>query len=210
MKFFTSDNNNKGIALAVALFIAVLLATGVESKPFDTKCPSTYYTREGLYRAEPFKGGNLGYFNCTGAMTTYDPATGYMVSNVNLPPFALHTIYNDSCGCWVTANSFSSYVVYEHGNELHGHSLEGTCFDNEFYFPGKTTPTKVVGFSSNIGLVHRDLPYIDPTTGKLAAHQTVYVRPNGDEVVTVRLIDQTTGVPISVQNIRCVKIASQP
>jgi len=182
----------------------------MSARPYDTQCKPTYATRAALERAEPFKGTNLGYFNCTGAMTTYDAKSGNMISNVNVPPFLLHTIYNSTCGCWVTANQLSPYVIYEHINEERGHGLQGTCLNNEFSLPGIAGPVKVVGFSRNRDLVHRDLPYFHPANGTLAGHQTIYLQRNGNEVVNIRLFDPTTGVPVSIQNLLCTKIASQP
>jgi hypothetical protein len=184
--------------------------TGTPSAPYDTSCPSTYATRQGLLRAEPFKGRNLGHFSCSGSAITFDRVTGVQTSATDLPVFALSTLYNASCGCLVTVNDFSVAPIFEYINELPGRGLEGTCLNTQFYYPGSSEPVDIVGYARNVAYLHRDLVYLHPASGKLAGHQTLYLTPEGNEMVFYRLIDPETGVVVLLQNMVCRKLAAQP
>lgn len=179
--------------------------------PYDVSCPRNYYTRAGLARTEPFKGNNLGWFNCSGSAALHDAVTGQQITSFALPDFNLQTLYDDTCGCWMTTNSLTDYVVREYGTGMPGHSLEGSCFEYEFDpMDGSDQPLKTVARSTNVGLLHRDVSYLHAKTGVLAGQQTVLLNARGDEMVLLRLYDPVTGVPTFVQNVVCHKYASQP
>jgi hypothetical protein len=186
-------------------------AHGNADAPYDVSCPRNYYTRAGLARNEPLKGNNLGWFNCTGSASTHDAITGQQTASFPLPPFNLQTLYDAECGCWITTNSLTPYEAREYGTGMPGHSLQGSCFEYEFApTDGSDQPLKTVGRASNVGLLHRDVAYLHAKTGALAGQQTVVLNAHGDEMVLLRLYDPITSVPTFVQNVVCVKFASQP
>ncbi|AJF96880.1 hypothetical protein TW95_gp0146 [Pandoravirus inopinatum] len=184
---------------------------GSADAPYDVSCPRYYYTRAGLERAEPFKGTNLGWFNCTGSASLHDAVTGQHIASFDLPAFNLQTLYDADCGCWMTTNSLTSYVVREYGTGMPGHSQQGSCFEYEFDpVDGGDQPLKTVARATNVGLFHRDVAYMHAETGALAGQQTIVLNARGDEMVLLRLYDPVTRVPTFVQNVVCSKFAAQP
>lgn len=184
---------------------------GNAGAPYDVSCPRYYYTRAGLERAEPFKGTNLGWFNCTGSASLHDRVTGQHVTSFDLPAFNLQTLYDAGCGCWMTTNSLTTYVVREYGTGMPGHSQQGSCFEYDFDpVDGGDQPLRTVARATNVGLFHRDVAYMHAETGALAGQQTIVLNERGDEMVLLRLYDPVTRAPTFVQNVVCSKFAAQP
>jgi hypothetical protein len=173
----------------------------------DTACPPTRFTWEGMWRTEEFKPPNLGRFNCTGSVLTFDPATARQTSATALPWFPLSTLYETACGCYVT-RSFGSDPVYEYGTTLGGHAMVGTCFKNNWVLPDGSV-RETVANARTVNRIHRDVTYVDSHTGALAYHQTYYPGPDGSEMVLIRGIDPTYGSVWFIQNLICRMVERQ-
>jgi hypothetical protein len=177
--------------------------------PFvDTQCEPVRFTYEGMARTEEFKPRNLGWFNCSGSITYYDPLTAHQVSYVPLPWFNLSTTYESECGCYVTRTDGTPTPVYEYGIPLGGRADIGTCF--EFDWP-QTDGSVIHSVASvrTVNRLHRDVTYVDKSSGRLVYHQTYYLAPNRTEIVLVRGLDPVHGTVTFLQSMVCYQIAAQ-
>jgi hypothetical protein len=180
---------------------------------FDTTCQELPFTAAGLARLEPIKASNLGTFNCSGSFTYYDQSTGHVTATIDVPWFNQSTLYEPSCGCWVTTSyAFGSahppLVIYEYGNALPGRAEEGSCL--EFDWPEDDgNITQSIAFGRNMRFVHRDLPYMRKADNTLTRHQSFYRVPNTqNELVVVRKFNEA-GYIDWIENLVCFMIEPQ-
>jgi hypothetical protein len=198
-------------AIVVALLLLASVAPFAQASFYDTSCHAKPATPQGLARLEPIKGTNLGSFNCTGSFLNFDPATGQLTSSSSFPYFALSTLYEPSCACWVTTTDLPGLgisVAREYANALPGRTLEGTCLHfNWTELDGSVTHS--TGYSHNVNLIHRDLPYLRRSDASLTAHQTLYRVPGtSNELVLVRKFNDA-GLIEYMYNLVCTMVEPQ-
>jgi hypothetical protein len=215
----TNLNRLLQLLFALALtFVAVTLVPPALATTtggfFDTTCREVPYTPEGLARLEPIKAANLGTFNCSGSFTYFDPSTGHVTATIDVPWFNQSTLYEPSCGCWVTTSfafgpTLPPLVIYEYGNALPGRAEEGTCL--EFAWPEDDgNITQSIAFGRNMHFnVHRDLPYLRQSDGTLTRHQSFYrVAGTQNELVVVRKFNEA-GYIDWIENLVCLMVEPQ-
>jgi len=204
-------------ALALTFVALTFVTPALATTPggfFDTTCREVPFTPEGLARLEPIKAANLGTFNCSGSFTYYDTTTGHVTATVDLPWFNQSTLYEPSCGCWVTTSfafgpTLPPLVIREYGNAPTGRAEEGTCL--EFAWPEDDgNITQSIAFGRNVhSNVHRDLPYLRQSDGTLTRHQSFYrVAGTQTELVVVRKFNEA-GCIDWIENLVCLMVEPQ-